>query len=221
MIQKLEAILFDMDGVLVDSEPVYLDFFRTFFVRNGKQADPERLKKTVGASHKKTWQLLAEMWSSDCEPEKLCELYHNTCADLVLSYQRAAVPGLQQTLALLQQKGLRLYIVSASALPSIQRMIAETGVGPYITDVVSGESVRRSKPDPDAYLQAMRLAQTDAEHCIAVEDSRYGFQAARAAGLHTAGVRSRLDPQAQAAADWPISSITELPGLLMRQKLIK
>ena len=100
-------------------------------------------------------------------------------------------------------------------------MIAETGVGPYITDVVSGESVRRSKPDPDAYLQAMRLAQTDAEHCIAVEDSRYGFQAAKAAGLHTAGVRSRLDPQAQAAADWPISSITELPGLLMRQKLIK
>ena len=103
MIQKLEAILIDMDGVLVDSEPVYLDFFRTFFARNGKQADPERLKKTVGASHKKTWQLLAEMWSPDCEPEKLCELYHNTCADLVLSYQRAAVPGLRQTLGLLQK----------------------------------------------------------------------------------------------------------------------
>ena len=104
MIQKLEAILFDMDGVLVDSEPVYLDFFRTFFARNGKQADPERLKKTVGASHKKTWQLLAEMWSPDCEPEKLCELYHNTCADLVLSKGRPC-PGCGKRWGCCRKKG--------------------------------------------------------------------------------------------------------------------
>ena len=209
----IKAIIFDMDGVLVDSEPAYLDFFRSFFRQHGHTTDEALLLRTVGASHKETWRLLAQMWGEDCDPLWLEELCYGTTRH-ALPYRELVFPGMQDTLKFLYEKGISLYIASASSQPSIQRMVEETGIAPYLSGAISGETVRRSKPDPDVYLQAIALSGYPAEQCLAVEDSIYGIQAARNAHLTVVGVYSALFPENQALADYQIPTVADLPALL-------
>lgn len=215
---KKRAVIFDMDGVLVDSEPIYLEFFRIFLRRNGKTPDEELLLRTVGSSNHETWRLLAQMWGGDCDQDWLEQYYYSSCADLTFSYQQAAFPQMRETVKELWERGLTLLIASASLQPSIDRMLQETGIAPYISHTVSGETVRRSKPDPDVYLQAIALSGFAPEECIAVEDSVYGIQAARSAGLQVVGVYSALFPETQALADFQIPSVAQLPALSFFEK---
>lgn len=211
---KKKAIIFDMDGVLVDSEPVYLDFFRKFLQRNNRTADEKLLLRTVGSSNRETWRLMAQMWGEACDPVWLESFYRSSCTDLVLPYQKVAFPGMKDTLRRLWEEGYTLLIASAAFQHSIQRMMEETEITPYIAGAISGETVRESKPSPDVYIQAITLSDCPAEECLAVEDSIYGIQAARRAGLEVATVHSSLFPEIQAMGDYPIGTVLGLLPLL-------
>lgn len=210
-----KAVIFDMDGVLVDTEPAYLDFFRDFFARHGRVADDSTLLRTVGSSNRETWRLLALMWGDGCDPKWLEQHYLSTYPNLFPPYAQLAFPGMKETLELLHRNGFSLYIASASPQPAIQRMIQDTGIAPYLDGAISGETVRESKPSPDVYLQAIALSGQPTEACIAVEDSVYGIQAAKNAGLSVVGVYSALFPDTQASADYQIKTVAELPALLL------
>ena len=210
---ELKAVIFDMDGVLVDSEPLYLEFFRDFFIRHGRSVDEDLLLRTVGASHKETWRLLAQMWGEGCDPTWL-EQFSTSSAPHQLPYDQVAVPGMKNTLKYLYEQGLSLYIASASTQASIHRMVELTGISAYLSGAISGETVRRSKPDPDVYLQAIALSGCSPDQCIAVEDSIYGIQAAKNAGLRVVGVYSPLFPEMQSQADFQIQTVADLPSLL-------
>lgn len=203
-----------MDGVLVDSEPVYLDFFREFLRRNGRVPNEELLLRTVGSSNRETWRLIAEMWGGSCDPAWVESFYRDSCADLVLPYRTVAFPRMQETLRRLWEAGYRLLIASASSQHSIQRMLEETEIAPYITGAISGETVRESKPSPDVYLQAIALSGCAPEECLAVEDSIYGIQSAHRAGLDVCTVHSALFPEIQATGDYPIGTVAGLLPLL-------
>ena len=191
----MKAIIFDMDGVLVDSEPEYLKFFRRFLLQNGKTPDEQLLLHTVGASNEITWRDMAAMWGDGCDWRWLDRYYHETSGNQV-DYARVLFPGVREALAELYGRGLRLLIASASRERSVRRMMRETGLEPYIHDIVCGEMVARSKPAPDVYLRAVELSGAGAEDCVAVEDSEHGIESAHRAGLRVVGVRSALLPHA-------------------------
>lgn len=208
------AIIFDMDGVLVDSEPVYLDFFREFLRRNGRVPNEELLLRTVGSSNRETWRLIAEMWGDCVDPAWVEFFYRASCTDLALPFHAVAFPGMEVTLRRLWEEGYILLIASASSQHSIQRMMEETGIAGYITGAISGETVRESKPSPDVYLQAIALSGCAPRECLAVEDSVYGIQSAHRAGLEVCTVHSRLFPEIQATGDYPIGTVAGLLPLL-------
>ena len=212
----LKAIIFDMDGVLIDSEPAYLEIFRKFFADNRRPVDEEILLSTVGSSHKETWRLLGLMWGDDMTPVELEEYFKSTC-DERIPFDKVVFPGMRETLVKLHAQGLKLYIASASTQENIHRMMEETHIGPYISGAISGETLRRSKPFPDVYLQSIELAGVKAEECIAVEDSPYGVEAAIRAGLRVVGVRSILNPTAWDRADYRIETVAQLPELLAQE----
>lgn len=120
---------------------------------------------------------------------------------------------MQAALGCLGENGYTLLIASA-ARDSILRMMEETGISPHIFDIISGQTVRENKPSPDIYLQAIALSGFSPEHCLAVEDSIYGIQAARRAGLELASVYSPLFPDVQAIGDHPLGTVSDLLPLL-------
>ncbi|MBQ4424186.1 MAG: HAD family phosphatase [Lachnospiraceae bacterium] len=209
----MKAIIFDMDGVLVNSEPVYLDFFRRFLLAHGKTPQEDLLLHTVGASNEITWQDMAAMWGEDRDWRWVESFYRANTANQV-DYPAVIFPGVKETLAALSAQGWRLLIASASRETSVRRMMRETGLEPYIYDIVSGEMVAHSKPAPDVYLRAIERAGVPAENCLAVEDSAHGIEAAHRAGLTVIGVRSLLLPHAWDAADYRIESVAALPQIL-------
>lgn len=212
--RRLRAVIFDMDGVLVNSEPVYLELFSEFFRRNGRSVCREELVRTVGTSSQETWRILACAWGWTEDPMELRRFYRESCQDMFVPYGEVAFPEMRKTLEALSSKGFSLCIASASARASIQRMMRETGITPSIAHVVSGEDVAHSKPAPDVYLKAISLLGLPPENCVAVEDSQCGIQAAKAAGLRVIGVRSQLEPDSWKLADTVIEGIAELDALL-------
>lgn len=196
------AVIFDLDGVLVDSEPQYLEFFRQFLRQNGCTPQEEGLRATVGSSDYETWRQLALMWRDpQIPPLELKAIYLRQCGHLTIDYRASLFPGVTQLVQRLHRRGLVMAIASSSPMSAIQRMLEQTGFDAYISYVVSGEMFRRSKPDPEIYLHAIRLTGFSAEQCLAVEDSSYGIQAAKSAGLEVAAVAEPFGLD-QRAADY-------------------
>lgn len=208
-----QAVIFDLDGVLVDSEPQYLEFFRKFLRQNGCIPQEEGLRATVGSSNYETWRQLALMWSDPLIPPlELEKIYLRQCGNLAINYQASLFPGVPQLMQRLQRRGLVLAIASSSPMPAIQRMLEQTGFDTYISYVVSGEMFHRSKPDPEIYLHAVSLTGFSPEQCLAVEDSSYGIQAAKRAGLEVVAVAEPFGLD-QSQADYFIAHTYQLDQL--------
>ena len=207
------AVIFDLDGVLVDSEPQYLAFFRQFLLQNGCTPQEEVLRATVGSSNYETWRLLAQMWSDPkIPPLELEQIYLRQCGHQAIDYQASLFPGVTELVQRLHRRGLVLAIASSSPMAAIEHMLEQTGFHAYISHVVSGEMFRRSKPDPEIYLHAVALTGFSPDQCVAVEDSSYGIQAAKGAGLDVVAVAEPFGLD-QSQADYFLPHIRQLDQL--------
>lgn len=205
-----KAVIFDMDGVLIDSEPVYLDMFRQFLEENNCTVDKKALYAIAGASSKQTWEFIARMWYEEIDPEELHQIFRKKYPDFQIPYKEVVYPGIRELLDWLQGKGIILALASSSSEQSIRRMLDETGLDGYFSCVVSGKMFRESKPNPEIYLHTLLSLGLPAEDCVAVEDSTYGIQAAKAAGLQVVAVKDVRFFYDQTESDWQIAGTREL-----------
>lgn len=209
-----KVVIFDMDGVLIDSEPVYLQMFREFLEKNGCTVDERILKAIAGASAKQTWVYMAEMWKAHIEPEALHQEFRRQYPDFQIPYREVLFAGVKELLEKLRSNGIRIALASSSSKRSIHRMLDETGLKSYFSWIVSGEMFRESKPDPEIYLHMLECIGLPAKDCVAVEDSTYGIQAAKAAGLDAIAVKDTRFSYEQGAADYLIEKTADLSELL-------
>lgn len=205
-----KAVIFDMDGVLIDSEPVYLNMFRQFLEENNCIINQKALYAIAGASSRQTWEFIAQMWYEKIDPEELHQIFRKKYPDFQIPYREVIYPGIRELLDWLKGKGIILALASSSSGQSIQRMMDETGLDGYFSCVVSGKMFRESKPNPEIYLHTLSSLGMPARECVAVEDSTYGIQAAKAAGLQVVAVKDERFSYDQSEADWQIESTKEL-----------
>lgn len=210
---KKKAIIFDMDGVLVDTENAYLNMFRDFLRAHGKPVREDILLKIVGADSKKTWKYMGKLWGEE-DTEKIRQLFHSEYPDGTLDYREYLFPGVPQMLRTLKQKNYLLALASSSKKKDIRRMLKENELGSYFTVVVSGEEYKESKPDPEIYNDVKRQLGLNSEECLVVEDSTYGIRAAKAAGLEVIAVDDPRFSFAQSEADGWIKKVTDLLSLV-------
>lgn len=213
---RKKAVIFDMDGVLIDSEPVYIEKFRSFLEENHCTVDERILCAVAGASSKQTWEYMAQMWYEKIDAEELHQLFRRRHPDFQIPYKEVIYPGIQELLRWLKDKKFILALASSSSENAIKRMMEETGLKGYFSCVVSGNMFRESKPNPDIYLHTLSMLGLPAEDCIAVEDSTYGIQAAKAAGLQVAAVKDVRFSYDQSRADWRVDHTKDLRELLER-----
>ena len=182
-VRPIEAVVFDMDGVLIDSEPMWREVEREVFASVGIELTDEDLYPTMGvrvADVVERWYR-RQPWS---EPSR--ERVAETIVDDVARAVRergvlldGALGAVDRVLSL----GLGVALASSSPMPLILAVISLDGLAERFDVVVSGEDEELGKPDPAVYLSAARRLDVPPERCLAVEDSINGVRAAKAAGM--------------------------------------
>ena len=198
--QQLEAVIFDMDGVLVDSEAAYRRVHEAFFEAQGVEVSSEEFDMLAGSSRKVERQFYAAWWERS-RGEKMdgeaIERLEDAFWDIhPISYREIMNPGVPETLEELKHLGYRLAVASSSPLDHIEKVLEECGIAGFFEVVESGDELTQSKP---------------AEACCAVEDSDPGIEAARRAGLYTIAKREERFGFTQRGAD---VMVNEIPGVI-------
>ncbi|MEO9323850.1 HAD family phosphatase [Nocardioides sp. C4-1] len=174
------AVLWDMDGTLVDTEPYWIATEHALAEEHGGTWDDERAMQLVGSDLLASGRFIREHMPCPLQPEEIVEYL----LDGVVAKVRESVPwrpGARELLADLRVHGVRCALVTMSYQRFVAPILEHLDGGTFEV-IVTGEQVSRGKPDPEPYLRAAELLGVDARDCVAVEDSETGTRSAVAAG---------------------------------------
>ena len=208
----IQTVIFDMDGVIVDTEPVHHYAFIEHFKQLNLDITPEVYASFTGNSTKNVYERLKSMFGLEHEIAHLVDekrtIFNEAFdkkEDLFL------LEGVEDLIKDLHSNGMQLILASSSANVTINRIFTRFGLHNYFTHIVSGEDFPKSKPHPAIFLKAAELAQTPIENCIVIEDSTNGIKAAKAAGIYCIGYDSfHSKMQDYSLADEVISNFSEI-----------
>ena len=198
---KIRAVIFDMDGVLVDSEPLINAAAIAMFREKGLIVQPEDFLPFVGAGEDRYIGGVAEHYAFPldvpAEKKRTYEIY----LDLVPS-QLEAFPGALEMVHAGREAGLLVAVASSADLIKVRANLERIGLPiPFWDAVVTGEDVKNKKPAPDIFLSAARKLDVTPAECVVVEDAVNGIQAAKAAGMRCVALAATFPPAQLQDAD--------------------
>ena len=187
------AVVFDMDGVLVDSEPAFFDAVNDVLAQEGRSIDWERYKRLLGTSVGVTWREVIAMLGLRGELNDYLRRFDNVLLDC-LRRPRPPLPGVVELLDELERRGVLAAIATSSWRTWYDAAMESCGLDGRFHAVVTADIIEHAKPAPDTYRRAAELLGVPAAQCIAVEDTPPGIAAAKAAGMYA--VQSRASSTA-------------------------
>jgi HAD superfamily hydrolase (TIGR01509 family) len=209
-----EAVIFDMDGVLVDSEAVWDDVRKRFVEENGGRWHGEAQRDMMGMSSVEWSRYVRDRLGVDMEPEEISAAVADSVAD-VYREKLPLLPGAVEAVKSLAEEW-PLGLASSSNRHVIDLVLELAGIADAFQVTVSSEEVGAGKPAPDVYLETANQLGKEAPACVAIEDSTNGIRSAHAAGMLVIAVPNQDFPPELSAlelADETIGSLTELmPG---------
>lgn len=207
----IKAVIFDMDGVLIDSEPEYLKIDLEFARKKNPDVTLEDLFGMVGSSREDAWSCMARAVHNGQTWEELRDEFRRTVDPYSqMNYRRIFRPEVPGILEELRGMGLRLALASSTGITIINRVLTENNIRSYFESVVTGAQFKRSKPDPEIYHYTAACLGLPESQCLAVEDSTFGVTAASRAGMKIAAL---IDPRFQfdqSLADYRMERLSEV-----------
>lgn len=210
------AVIFDMDGVIVDTEGIYLQWLKTYLDEQGYHIPCEKLCGIVGLSAKMSQNYLNELCGEN--GEKLWDGYIEACDSYPFSYKKLVIPGIPVLLQYLAHEKIPAALASSSNMADIKEMLIDTGFQKYFQVVTSGEMYRESKPNPEIYLHTAKLLKQKPSDCIVIEDSCYGIQAGKAAGAYVIAKEDNRYGFSQKEADVIARDIYHVKKIIERKR---
>lgn len=210
----IKAVIFDMDGVLIDSEPENLAIIRNFYEAHDKVASDAYLLSLVGRSQHDTWDLTLAAWGEDIAFDTYCDKFKAFRDVYPIDYQKILFPGVIETLTWLKQEGYKIAVASSSKMRTINHVLQTCNLESFFDLKMSGEMFTYSKPNPEIYLESAKQLGFDIDQCIAVEDSSAGIAACKNANMK---VIAKIDPRYGAdpmIANYQIHDIPDLQAIL-------
>lgn len=183
MAEKFKGIIFDMDGVLVDSEQFYYQRRKDFLSEYDLAIDHLPIQQMIGADMRSLWDLLIEENDSDYDKSWLNEKYQEYKKEHPIDYTLLINQDAKQILRFLKRKKFKIGLASSSSIDVIEEVLKIDQLSSYFDFVVSGTRFEKSKPEPDIYIYAAAELGLEPAECIAIEDSERGILAAKRAGL--------------------------------------
>lgn len=186
-----KIVIFDMDGVLIDSEPAYMEMNKKLFGELGIKMNEANYHELVGMSSFNMWTMLKEDFNLSREVNELMKLEKNRMYDILNSDIIAGpVKGITELLNSLNEKKYNLCVASSSPKDNIDLVLSKLKLDKYFDYVVSGEDVDKGKPAPDIFLNAAKQFNASPEKCFVIEDSVNGMKAAINAGMKCIGFKN-------------------------------
>ena len=181
------AVIFDMDGVLVDSEPFGFEALRRVMIRYGLGYSEKENAEFLGRTTLESCRILQARHALPDSAETLAGFYLEEMLDQI-GKGPIPMPGVPDVLLRLRAAGYALALASSAELRVIHANLTALALAPLFDAVVSGTQVARGKPAPDVFVAAAERLAVPPEGCLVVEDSRNGLLAAKAAGMRCAVV---------------------------------
>ncbi|KQR92521.1 ABC transporter ATP-binding protein [Chryseobacterium sp. Leaf180] len=208
----LKAVLFDMDGVIVDTEPLHRKAYFKTFAELGIEVSEELYNSFTGASTKRVCEILIAQFHLKQTVEEITAIkrdhfkdyfYHDETFDLIL--------GVRQLIEHYFNHGIKLIVASSASMTTINMVFDKFKLEDYFGGKISGADLTESKPDPEIFQLAAKMAGEPIKNCLVIEDSTNGIIAAHRAGIFCVAYKSpHTHNQDYSMANMIVSDYSEL-----------
>ena len=210
MRRKYEGIIFDMDGVLVDSESFYYQRRKAFLKEYGLSIEKLPIALFVGADMRSLWQLILEENDTEYDEVFLTEKYHQYKINHPIDYSELIEPDAKRVLQFLKRKGYKIGLASSSKMDVVQEVLKIGQLTSFFDVVITGSQFEKSKPDPKIYENTAIELCIAVEDCLAIEDSEKGILSAHSAGLTVWALKDTQFGMDQSLADDDLESLSDV-----------
>jgi len=207
-----KAVIFDMDGVLVDNRDLHLEAFRIWCKRNGKTMDENKLFSAFGMGNRDIFPAILNESLSNSLIERYGEekelIYREIAAQKIQPLR-----GLPEFLENLRSKGILIAVGSSGMRKNVDMVLQTLRIKGYFSVIVDGDQLEHAKPDPEVYLKCALKLGVKPEECFVCEDAPAGIEAARRAGAKVIAVASTLPREKHKDYDILIDDFRELSDI--------
>lgn len=215
------TFIFDMDGVIIDSEPLHFEVDQYVMNKLGVRISKQELEEYVGMTNPEMWADLVQKYNLIESIEDIISLQLQTKMAMLDKSQEKPIEGVIELITLLNQSNISIGLASSSPRVFIEAVLNKFGIQEFFQSIISGEEVAKGKPAPDIYLKTAEILQAKVEDCIVLEDSRNGVLAAKAAGMKVIGfVNMNSGIQDLSKADLVVSTITNINMEILVQNVM-
>lgn len=185
------TVIFDMDGVIVDTEPLHKKAYYQHFKELDIDVDAELFSRFTGKSTRNVYQIIKEIFGINTDVEDLIQRKRTIFYGLFDSDPALKLlDGVEVLIKNLYSSNFQLILASSAAKSTIHRIFKRFNLFPFFSHLVSGEDFPESKPNPAIFIEAQRLSGNEKSNCIIIEDSTNGIRAANAAEIFCVGYKS-------------------------------
>ncbi|MDO5416219.1 MAG: HAD family phosphatase [Lachnospiraceae bacterium] len=210
-----QAVIFDMDGVLIDSEMVYLEAVLRFIKRKNPAVQAEDIQGIVGRTSRDSWEIVAAAVHNGQSWSEIRREYHEeTDVAASIDYTRIFRPEARTLLEELKRRGYRLAVASSTHRQLVLHVLFQNQVLDYFETVVTGDMFTRSKPDPEIYHYTAHALGVEEKQCFVVEDSTVGITAAHEAGMRVAALIDDRFGFDRSLADYEVEKLGDVLNYL-------
>lgn len=215
----LRAVIFDFDGVITDSEILHLRAFNQVLAQHNIEITEEvYYKEYLGFTDRDCFESVAGKNKLGLDSEQIEKLIKqkNRIFEELAATEATIFEGVPEFLQMLKENGIPLAICSGAVLEEIALILEKSGLGHFFAEIVSAEQIERGKPDPEGFLLALKRLNEEnqnsiaANECVVIEDSHWGLEAAKAAGMHTVGITNTYDAEQLTMAEKVVTKLSEL-----------
>jgi HAD superfamily hydrolase (TIGR01509 family) len=218
MFPQFHAVIFDLDGVLADSEPWWNQIDAKLLAEYGVAYRGEYHRNVLGVSYRLAVEFYKNAFQISVPVEKLMRRRGEIAAEFFAN-QVGLFPSAEATLEKLRQMELCLAVATSSVSASARPFLERTGIRKSLEVIVTGDEVARGKPHPDIYLIAANKLDVPANACLVIEDALSGVAGAKAANMRVAAIPDTrfVDAREYAKeADYVLRDLAEIPALIDR-----
>jgi len=215
---ELKAVIFDMDGVIIDSEPIYFEIERDLFDELGLDISQREHESFVGMTMEGLWERVTAKYQLEETIQDLTRLHKDSAFQYMSEAKELPiVEYIKELLEKLKSRKIKIAVASSSPKNLIEIILTKLNLHDFFDLIISGEEVEKGKPAPDIFTEASRRLNINPNSCVVIEDSTNGVKAAKAAMMKCIGFQNiNSGNQDLSTADIIVDSIGEIDAKLLK-----
>ncbi len=194
VMNRFEAIIFDMDGLLLDSERISMVAFNETLEYFGLGNEPELFLKTIGTNAQSCRMILKKGLENKVDSDKFGKAWFEKYIEKTTSAPVPLKNGAKELLIYIRNMGIPVAVATSTGTNLAKKKLENAGISKYFNVVIGGDQVQKGKPDPEIYLKVADSLSVNPEKCLGLEDSENGVKSALAAGLTVIQIPDMVQP---------------------------